>query len=254
MSEPQLTGRRVVLTRPAGRPDGAEALLAAEGARTSRVPLLEISPPPDGGAGLRSALRLLTPDGWIALTSISAIPVLVAVAGGASGLAHHRLAVVGAATAVALREAGLEPAIVGDGTGGAALGRLLGDPSRPGEPIVLALAAEPRPELAEVLGAAGWEVHQEIAYQTGPVALDEPSRVALAAADVVVLTSPKAAAALAAQLGDRAVATSVVAIGPTTAAGAAAVGFGSIIVAEEPSPAAVLEAVVASCRSMPADA
>ena len=250
----RLEGRRIVLTRPSGKEDAAEALLVAEGALVTHVPLLKIMEPSDKGQALREALDVSGPRGWIALSSASAVPSLLAAAGTAEALAHKRFAVVGEATKNALESAGLSAAIVGDGSGGAGLAACIGQPEEPGELIVLAVAQEARPELPTGLRQAGWEVREVPAYSTEPTQLTAVRAVALAAADVVVVTSPKAAQALAGHLGQRLRGRLVVAIGPTTAEGAATAGFSNLVVADAPSPEGVLRAVLKACGVTTPDA
>jgi uroporphyrinogen-III synthase len=161
---------------------------------------------------------------------------------------------VGPSTASALSEVGLEVVVTGDGSGGARLGQLLGGPSRDAEPIVLALAAEPRPELAQVLDSAGWDVLAAAAYVTSPAVLDAVELAALRAADVIIVSSPRGARLAAEYLGDQAASSRVVAIGPTTAQSCAEAGFVAINVSSRPGPDEVLEAVVDSCDAARFDA
>jgi uroporphyrinogen-III synthase len=77
-----------------------------------------------------------------------------------------RAAAVGEATARALREAGVEPYLVAEGGTGAALAAEMAaaDPHLAGAPVLLPLAADARPDLAQGLAAAGAAVDAVVAY------------------------------------------------------------------------------------------
>ena len=156
------------------------------------TPLIRIAGPSDWGP-LDAALDQLAGYSIVALTSRYAVTMLVQrlLARGADGrrLAHARLAVVGAATAAALRAHGLAADLVAQPETGAGLLAAL----RAAEPLAGVRVLLPRSQLAdaalpEALGATGAEVTAVTAYRTLPVAA--PVQVDLAACDAVLFTSP----------------------------------------------------------------
>ncbi len=156
------------------------------------TPLIRIAEPADWGP-LDAALERLADYSIVALTSRYAVTALMRrlLARGGDGrrLAQARLAVVGAATAAALRGHGLMADLVAQPeTGAGLLAALRGAGPLAGGRVLL-----PRSQLADAvlpqgLCAAGAEVTAVTAYRTLPVTA--PVQVDLAACDAVVFTSP----------------------------------------------------------------
>jgi len=256
MTPRSLDGVSVALTRPAGRNEPLAALLAAAGATVVVVPLIEIGPADDAGA-LGRALSSLDEVTWVAVTSASAVPAILGAVDDVRALERCRVAAVGPATAEALREASVRVDVVGDGSGGSRLADLLGRPGPGGGAVVIAAAAEPRPELGAALSAAGWSVDQAPAYATRPVAPGETEAGAVLGADVVIVASPSAVRSLVQLASVAARETSevrLVAIGATTATKARRAGFADVTVAARPSDQGLFDAVVDSVRRGPARA
>jgi uroporphyrinogen III methyltransferase/synthase len=127
---PELSGWKVVITRPEGQASAQLAeLLSLFGAETLRIPAIEIGPPKDNGASLRRALSELASFDWIVFTSANAVafflealekldlPSELVLASEGVVAAHQprpAIAAVGQATASALRDAGLRTDLVGD--------------------------------------------------------------------------------------------------------------------------------------------
>ncbi|MCS7008220.1 MAG: uroporphyrinogen-III synthase, partial [Gaiellaceae bacterium] len=105
MAERPLARRRVVVTRPRGTADSLVAELERLGAEASEVPLVAIEPVDPGTIDS----RLLAEADWVVLTSANAVRAL---GERLRTAARARFAVVGPATAAALRELGIEPAFV----------------------------------------------------------------------------------------------------------------------------------------------
>ena len=156
------------------------------------TPLIRIAEPADWGP-LDAALDRLADYAIVALTSRYAATTLMRrlLARGGDGrrLAHARLAVVGAATAAALRGYGLMADLVAQPETGAGLLATL----RAAAPLAGVRVLLPRSQLADAvlperLCLAGAEVTAVPAYRTLPVTA--PVKVDLAACDAVVLTSP----------------------------------------------------------------
>jgi uroporphyrinogen-III synthase len=243
MNDETLRGIDVALTRPLDRNEELVALLSSLGAHVVEVPLIEIGPPADRGEGLRNALDHVEEFDWIAVLSTNGAHALLRALNGMELSRSCKVAAVGRATAEALREGGLEVALVGDGRGGASLARQMSDAFDPAQLLVVA-AQEGRREFAEELGAAGWRVTSVAGYATVATAVTEQDRASLIAADIVIVASPSAVGnymALGPSGDER---QSFVAIGETTAAALRAAGLAEVVVAEAPTDVALAEAVV----------
>ena len=140
-----------------------------------------------------------------------------------------RIAAVGPRTARSLEEAGLPPHLTAEGNGGKALARellekeLLG----PGSRVLLPQSAIARPELREILEAAGVAVDPVVIYDTLPERPEklEPFFQALdqgQAPDAILFTSPSTLKAFLELSGEKGAAAlrharmHIVSIGPTT--------------------------------------
>lgn len=156
------------------------------------TPLIRIAEPADR-APLDAALDRLADHSIIALTSRYAVTALVegllARGGDARRLAHARLAVVGAATAAALRARGLAADVVArPDTGAGLLAALRAGGSLDGGRVLLPRSQLADSALPEGLRAAGAAVTAVTAYRT--VAVEAPLQVDLGACDAVLFTSP----------------------------------------------------------------
>jgi hypothetical protein len=115
--ERPLAGRTVLVPRSLDRAVGLAARLHELGAEVLVSPVIERAPADDLGA-LDDAARDLAAGGyaWVLVTSVNAVDELAAawgrVATGSLGDAPARWAAVGPSTARALREVGVEPALV----------------------------------------------------------------------------------------------------------------------------------------------
>lgn len=242
-----LAGVRVVVTRPAAQADGLCAAFAAAGAAVERLPLIETVPPTDP-APLAAAIAGLAAYRWVLFTSANAVRAVVEAAGGAlpSGL---RAASVGGATSAALREAGVEPALEGEG-GGESLAELIAFVGRGGT-ILFPAAADARPQTAAMLRASGYQVDEVVAY-----AKRQPDGTAERAAALfppgeplgwVTVTSPRIAQAFAALFPDweeRRDTLRAVSIGATTSEELRRLGVEPAAEARRPGDGGMVEAVV----------
>lgn len=197
------------------------------------LPVVETVPAPS--AELTRALTGLAEGryGWLVLTSAAAVPAL----DGAAVPAGTRVAAVGAATAHALREAGIAVHLVG---ASGALGLLDLWPGEPEDlPVLLVRSDLARTTFADGLRARGWQVDSVIAYRTVAAATSSGEEDALRGgnADVALVTSGSVARRLA-DIGLPA-STRVVAMGEQTAEDARAAGLEVAAVADEPSVAAL---------------
>src|SRR6185436_16941508 len=98
---------RVVVTRAAHQAEGLTTAFRAAGATVEHLPLLEVIPPADPRPLKRAASELALYD-WLVFTSSNAVDAFLPLAGGALP-SRLRVAVVGPATAEALRAYDIEP-------------------------------------------------------------------------------------------------------------------------------------------------
>jgi len=162
---------------------------------------------------------------------------------GAEALLELPAAAIGDGTARAAAEAGLEPSLVGPGTGiGLAdeLGRRLNGPTT----LVYACGHHRRPELPEALEAAGHTVLPLVVYRMAATPPRElpPLGPSL---EAVVVTSPRAARLYLEGVGGHPLPCPHWALGPTTRDAAAAMGIDCLI-PPEPSLESLAEEL---CRS-----
>jgi uroporphyrinogen-III synthase len=188
-----LAGVRVVVTRAERQAGGLAAALAAAGADVKVLPLLMFARPADPAPLARAAAELRLYE-WVVFTSSNAVHALLEALGqaagatGAAGMASAaggasrpagappataalpprlRVAAVGAATAAALRGAGVEPAVVAAGreqSAGGLLATLLRHLDC-GQRVLLPQAADALPTLRDGLLAAGIAAVAVVAYQ-----------------------------------------------------------------------------------------
>ena len=183
---------RVVVTRAAHQAEGFTTAFEAAGLTVEHLPLLEVIPPADPRPLERAASELALYD-WLVFTSANAVDAFLPLTGGALP-SRLRVAVVGPATAEALRAFDIEPHLTAtraDAEG--LLGDLapLVDRSRR---VLLPQAADARPTLAEGLSRAGAEAVAVVAYDKGmpPGAREQAERLfAETPIGWVTFTSPR---------------------------------------------------------------
>lgn len=249
---------RVLVPRPAERSGALKRALRAAGLEADVVPLIRIEPAEDPDS-IIDLLGALTTGrfGWLAVTSASTVKPLADAAANLGfdlpdALRGTRVGAVGKATAAALRAAGVTVDLVA--TKSSAKGLLESWPAPSDMPhhparVLLPHGDLAEPTLADGLRARGWAVRTVVAYRTVPV--EPPPHVVTAwrRGDYagVVLTSSSTARQLATALGAPPPQVVVCCIGETTAATAAELGL-SVRVADEPSPAGLVAAMVAGLR------
>lgn len=232
VSSQPLAGRRIVVTAP-GR---LAPRLADLGAEVIDVPVIAIEAIAFDG----DAFDVASYD-WLAFTS-------------ANGVEHfcrdarlreqrgsgQKVAAVGPATADALRALGIAVDLVPD----EAVAEALVDafPASSGR-ILLPQARAARPALAEGLRAKGWTVDVTPVYETVAVAVTDAQREATATADTVTFTSSSTVTNY--LDGGGAVPSTVVCIGPVTAATARQRGLSVTAVAEPHTIDGLIDAVCA---------
>jgi uroporphyrinogen-III synthase len=224
MSQP-LKGRRILVTRARHQAGKLSEGLRALGAEPVEVPVLEIQPP-ESYAPLDAALRNLASYDWLILTSGNTVrtvaerAVLLSIT--IQKLAGLQVAAVGAATAEAVRNIGLEVDFIPESYVAESLLEGLAG-LLAGKRILLARAAVARDVIPDTLRGAGAVVDVVDAYRNGlPQGVPELLRRALAQPiDAATFTSSSTATHLAqaaaeAGIGFPLAGVPAVSIGPVT--------------------------------------
>ncbi|MCX2727604.1 hydroxymethylbilane synthase [Thermomicrobium sp. 4228-Ro] len=252
-----LTGRRVLVVRPAGQEQELVERLRRLGAEVVVEPLIAIVPPEDWREIDHTLLRLSDYD-WLVFTSANGVRSVLdrmSVLGiPVEMLTRVRVATIGPATARALQEYGIEPALVPDRYVAEAVADALVAAGVAGKRVLLARAAEARDVLPRRLVEAGAEVEVVPVYRTEQRPLSESVRKELQGGtiDWVLLTASSTVRSLVAALGDTSSLHERVkfaAIGPVTASTARAYGLRVAVVATRYTSEGLVEAVVRAERS-----
>ena len=245
MSELDLTGIRIAVTRPSARSGELVERLTAQGADVAVIPLIETKPPDDGGKAFAEAWETRDRYDWIALTSASSVPIVHQAIQEAPLPDMVKVAAVGPATASALEEISSEVALTGGGPGGRGLGEQIAKSARPSSLLVIN-AQEGRNDLAEVLTRRGWRVHVVPGYATHALEPTDDERDALMASHIVIVASPSAVQSYVASVGSSfpgETEQTIVAIGQTTGDEAANQGFSRVMKASSPDDEGLMDAV-----------
>lgn len=235
--------RSVLVTRASADCTDLAGIVGAHGVTVHPFPVLRVEDVVDDDGWV----AVTNPDsapGWLVLASPRAPERLVRQARRrcAEHLLELPVAVIGAGTAAAAAAAGLEPSLVGPGTG-TELAAALNDRLDDSATVVYACGVHRRPELPEALTAAGHTVLPLVVYRmraTPPAELPPID----SDIDAVVVTSPRAARLYLEALGGRPLACPHWALGPTTRDAARTIGIDCRIPAE-PTIESIAEAL---CR------
>jgi uroporphyrinogen-III synthase len=261
-----LSGRRIAVTRAEESARDLAARLETLGAATIACPTIAIAPPVSW-VPLDTALTRLAAYDWVVFTSANAVRAFserLGVAGARCALPDAlRIAAVGRATADATRSLLRAPDLVPREARAAGLVAALG--ATAGQRYLLPQSAIARPELAEGLRAAGATVETVTAYRTvagAPAALGEIAELLHAGAlDAVTLTRPSTVAGFLDGLAGVGVAPELLlrlprrpalcCIGPTTAAATRARGLPVDAIADEPTDAGLITALIRCLAGRP---
>ena len=235
-----LFGRRVVVTRAREQSSSLVARLTELGANVVELPAIEVvdDEPVDVDPSAYD---------WVAFTSANAVERVVPRLRDARAFGTARIAVVGTATADALRRYNLAADLVPERFVAESLVEAF--PDGPGR-VLLPQAADARPVLAEGLRAKGWTVDVVTAYRTERVRPSAAALAAAATADAITFTSASTVTNYVEVAGADAVPPVVVCIGPITAEAATAAGLSVTAVAEVHTVDGVVNALL-SALSVP---
>jgi uroporphyrinogen-III synthase len=155
-----LANLRIVVTRAEHQSSGLAAAFTRAGAAVELLPLLAVVPPADPRPLERAAAELPLYD-WVVFTSVNAVEAFLPVAGALPP--PLKIAVVGPATAEALRSRGIEPHLTASRADAEGLAADLASHVRRRR-VLLPQAADARPALLAGLTAAGAEAVAVAAY------------------------------------------------------------------------------------------
>jgi uroporphyrinogen III methyltransferase/synthase len=213
-----LFGWRVVVTRAAPQAGEFLGALSALGAVPILVPTIAIAPPADGGAELREAIARLSDVDWVVLSSTNAVERLFAELHDSRDLAGVRIAVIGEATAEALRGHGVVPDLMPDRFSAEGLLAAFPSVANGGGTVMIPRADRARDLLANELVGRGWEVTAPVAYRTINATPTSEMMAAVGAADVITFASSSAVQGFLEGPGLGALPRIVASIGPSTSA------------------------------------
>lgn len=235
-----LRGRRIVITRPAEEARSLADRLAALGAIPIVFPTIRIEPA--DAAPLVDAARHLDRFDWVVFTSVHGVEAFfgaLAPAGkDARDVGRRKVAAIGPVTAKALRERGVEPALVPPKYVAESVLEAMGEVRGLG--VLFPRADVARDVLADGLRARGATVTEVVAYRTVGAALPAPD---LGGADAVTFTSSSTVREFVASGAKAPGAAKVVCIGPVTAATARELGLVVAAVAAEHTEDGLIQAL-----------
>jgi len=225
-----LDGRSVVITRSLSQNESLRRLLEARGASVVEVPLIAIAEPDDEGRERDEVLQRFHEFDWLIVTSPNGAdrvaPFLAAARAAGDETRFPQVAAVGEATA---RSLGVTAELVAE----PARADVLAGAFPEGNGTVLVVQGNLADEtVAEALATKGWTVTRVVAYQTVQLRPTEEMKAPALSADVLLLASGSAATAWFESFGTS-TPPCVVAIGPSTAKVANAVGIDLSAVADE---------------------
>lgn len=195
---------RVLLTHSEGRLEGLEAALMAGGFTVMHTPLIRTELLPD--EAVRPEAEALLANDWLLLTSRTAVAAWGALGLPLAGIAPQ-IGVVGEKTGDAVTELGGNVALVAHPENAKGLlETFLAHVSGPSS-VGLPCGEDAMPTLSDGLSAAGFLVKCVPLYRTVPQPITDLN------ADIVVLASPSAVAALPETITSK---TRFVALGPST--------------------------------------
>jgi len=253
---PELSGKRVLVTRPGDQAEAFAAQLRAAGAEPILAPTIAIGPPDDPAAARMAAARAGS-YAWIAFASRNGVDAFCDARRGldshdAASLAQVRIAAIGPKTAAALEARGLRADLVPATYVSEAAATALLSHTAPGDRVLIYAAQDARDVLAATLREFGRRVDVVAAYRTHLVA-DPELAAKTERADIVTFTSASTVLGFIAALPGAAQALrgkTVAAIGPITAQTARDAGIRVDVVPAAFTVEGLLQALAATAAAL----
>lgn len=248
-----LAGHSILLTRPVERSLALARRLGDLGARVESRPTVRLVPPEDTAPAERAVARLESYD-WVVFTSANGVHFFFALVERlrrGSPPPAQRVAAIGPATAQALMDKGVAPAVRATESRSEGLAQALRDRVLPNQRVLLVRPQRARHVLPAALRAVGASVDAVPFYRNVP-AVEIQSIVrdlCDGRFDIVVFASPSAmhhllqAAQPPSAVREALRSTSIVAIGQVTAAAVDEAGLRAAAIASRPSDEGIVEAI-----------
>jgi uroporphyrinogen-III synthase len=259
LSDARLAGCSVLVTRPGKRGHELAQRLRELGAEVEHRPTIAFLPPTAPELSARAIEGLERYD-WLVFTSVTGVRFFVMRLRGLSVTvpAAARVAAIGAGTARALREAGIEPTLVARDSRSEGLAAAFPDEALHDARVLLVQPEVARDVLPHALASAGARVDAVPFYRTVADAQGGQAVKELCSGryDVTLFSSPSTLRFLLVAAGERGeetrhalAETTRVAIGAVTATALADEGVPAHAVALEPTEDSLVEAVMRACCS-----
>lgn len=237
-----LSAKTVVVTRARAQASELSDQLTELGASVLEVPTIRIGDPSDGGAALRDAASRLDSFDWVVVTSPNGAHRLLTAAPDARSFGTAKVAAIGPGTASVLAEGDVVADLVAKRYVAEGLMEVFGvGPGR----VLIVRAAVARDVIPDGLAEKGWEVEIADAYRTLPEEIDDETKAAVGAADVVTFTSSSTVTNFLAAVGVEATPSVVAVIGPITAQTAREAGLDVTVEAEDHTISGLVAALAA---------
>ena len=246
-----LSGKRVLVTRPAHQSEEFAEALRSLGAQPVLAPTIAIVPPDDPGAAAQ-AVYAAAEYTWIVFTSANGVDAFFDLLDerreDARALGGAKIAAIGIKTSRALRARCIYADLVPQSFIAEDLAQALVVASKPGDRVLVFRAQEARDVLPEQLREAGLDVSVVAAYKT-ILANDPQIREKTAICDILTFTSASTVRGFVQSLGGEQAAAEasrgkiVACIGPITAAQAREAGLSVAAVAREYTAEGLIEAL-----------
>lgn len=246
-----LFGWRVVVTRAAAQATEFVRGLSSLGAVPIAMPTIEIAPPADGGASLKSAIARLAEFEWVVFTSTNAVSRFFAEIPDARALAGVNVAVLGDATAEAARRSGIVADLVPLRFLAEGLVEAFPAPRADAKGVMIPRADIGREVVSDGLSALGWNVEMPSAYQTVHAAPTAEMLEAVRDADIITFASSSAVQGFLEGAGKAALPPVVASIGPSTTATLQAAGITVDVEAAPHTAAGMIDAVASYAQGHP---
>jgi uroporphyrinogen III methyltransferase/synthase len=244
-----LAGRLVLVTRPLGQEMELVAAVRSAGGECLHVPVIRIADPPTWQPLDDAIARADTYD-WIVFASSNGVRGFVGRLRAAKldgrRLGSARLAAIGPATRRQLEESGFHCDLTPDSFRSEGLVAALGGQLRRGR-FLLVRADKGRDVLRRGLEALGHHVDEVVAYESRPVQMLDPDRLAVIdrlPIGWITLTSSSIAEAAVALFGERMRRWKIASLSPVTSAALEQAGFRPTVEATEATAAGLVDAIL----------
>ena len=189
-----LSGRQIVVPRPAEQGRETARAILERGAAAISLPMIEICDPPDAGRFARAVSQLNGYE-WVLFTSANGVERLAAELSrtkrDARAFGSAKVGVIGPKTAEALRSLGIHADLVAQEFVGESLAASVVANGKPGR-VLLLRALVARDALPEALLRKGFDVEVVPAYETKPLlgsGAELRARIQQGSADAILFTS-----------------------------------------------------------------